>query len=216
MRNVLAILTAAGSLAVGMAATATTASAQADYWNGGWHVGGDYYQPTDYGYGYLNNYGTPVVDYTTFVAAAPMRTVQTVETVRTIRPTRYAPRRQIVTRRTTISQLSYQQPLYDYAGTAPAVSRPLYDYAGTAPAVSRPLYDYAGTAPAVAAPLYSVGYRRPLYDVATPVAQTYIAPVAQTYAAPVSAAPYYRYVYQWDRVLVIDPQTGLLVQTLAR
>ena len=77
MRKALAVLAAAGGLAVGIAATANTASAQ-DYWNGGWHVGGDFYQPTDYGYGYgyLDNYASPVGYSTIGMVAAPMQTVQ--------------------------------------------------------------------------------------------------------------------------------------------
>jgi hypothetical protein len=210
MRKVLAGLAAAGSLAIGMAATATTA--QADWygydWNDGWH--GDYYQPVDYGYGYgyLNNYAAPVGYSTIGMVAAPVQTVQTV-TVRTIRPSRFSARRQVVTR-TTVSQIA-PRTLYDYAGPAPAanVAVPAYNnvayYGG---GYARPLYDYAGPAPAVASPVVqSVGYGRPLYDVATPVVQTVAMPVA---------APYYRYTYLWDRTLVIDPATGFVVQTIWR
>lgn len=229
MKKSLAVLAAAGGLAVGIAATANTASAQ-DYWNGGWHVGGDYYQPTDYGYGYgyLDNYAAPVGYSTIGMVAAPMQTVQTVTTVRTFRRTASAPR-QIVTRRTTVSQLvAAPRTLYDYAGPAAAVAaptyntaayygsgyaRPLYDYAYGA-GYGRPLYDYA-PAPAVAAPvLENVGYNRPLYNTVgynRPLYDT-VAPVV---AAPISPA-YYRYTYLWDRILVIDPQTGFLVRTLPR
>ncbi|MGA7433463.1 MAG: hypothetical protein WBW35_23770 [Xanthobacteraceae bacterium] len=249
MSKILVALAAAASLAVGLAATATTANAQADYWNGGWHVGGDYYQPTDYGYGYLSDYGQPAGGYSAIATVAPVRTVETIETVRTIRPARIA-RRQIVTRQTTISQVAYPRTLYDYTGPATAIAaptyntagyynanaaRPLYDYAGPATAIAaptyntaagynygagyaRPLYDYAGPATAVAAPVYNTpayynygaGYARPLYDTVMPV-------VAQTVVAtPVSPAPFYRYVYQWNRILVVDPQTNLVVRTLPR
>jgi hypothetical protein len=209
MRKLLAVLAATGSLAVGMSAMAT--SAQADWfgndWYDGWH--GDYYQPVDYGYGYgyLNNYAAPV-GFSTVSMAAPMQTVQTIQTVRTIRPSRFSARRQVVTR-TTVSQIAAPRPIYDYAGAvpAPAVAAPVvqsvgYYGAGYGGGYSRPLYDYAG--PAVAAPVVqSVGYGRPLYDMATPVAM----PVA---------APFYRYTYLWDRTLVIDPQTGFVVQTIWR
>jgi len=214
MRKVLAVLAATASFAIGMAATAT--SAQADWygndWYDGWH--GDYYQPVDYGYGYgyLNNYAAPV-GYSTIGMAAPVQTVQTV-TVRTIRPSRFSARRQVVTR-TTVSQIAAPRTLYDYAGAAPAasVAAPTYNNvayygAGYGAGYARPLYDYAGPAPAVAAPVVQgVGYGRPLYDVATPVVQTVAMPVA---------APYYRYTYLWDRTLVIDPQTGFVVQTIWR
>ncbi len=248
MSKVWAVLAAAGSLAVGLAAMTTTANAQ-DYWNGGWHVGGDYYQPTDYGYGYLSDYGPPVGGYSAIATVAPMRTVETIETVRTIRPARAA-HRQIVTRRTIISQAAYPRTLYDYAGPATAIAapaynttayynanatRPLYDYAGPATAIAapayntaayynygagyaRPLYDTAGPATAIAAPAYNTAayynygarYARPLYDTVTPI-------VAQTVVAtPVSSAPFYRYVYQWNRILVVDPQTNFIVRTLPR
>jgi hypothetical protein len=220
MRKVLAVLAATGSLAIGMAATATTA--QADWygynWND-WHVGGDYYEPTAYGYGYLN-YGAPVATVSTVGMVAPMQTVQTV-TVRTIRPSRFSARRQVVTR-TTVSQIA-PRTLYDYAGPAPAasVAVPTYNnvaYYGAGAGYGRPLYDYAGPAPAIASPVVQdVGYQgvgfygparaRPLYDMAAPVVQTVAMPVA---------APYYRYTYLWDRTLVIDPATGFVVQTIWR
>jgi hypothetical protein len=198
MRKVLAVLAATGSLAIGMAATATTA--QADWygynWND-WHVGGDYYEPTAYGYGYLN-YGAPVAAVSTVGMVAPMQTVQTV-TVRTIRPSRFSARRQVVTR-TTVSQIA-PRTLYDYAGPAPAVAAPVMQNVGYYNAgFSRPLYDYAGPAPAVAAPVVqNVGFYGPAQAVAVPV-----------------AAPYYRYTYLWDRTLVIDPATGFVVQTIWR
>ena len=152
MSKILVALAAAASLAVGLAATATTANAQADYWNGGWHVGGDYYQPTDYGYGYLSDYGQPAGGYSAIATVAPVRTVETIETVRTIRPARTA-RRQIVTRQTTISQVAYPRTLYDYAGPATAIAAPAYNTAGYYNAnATRPLYDYAGPATAIAAP----------------------------------------------------------------
>jgi hypothetical protein len=205
MRKVLAVLAATGSLAIGMAATATTA--QADWygnnWYDGWH--GDYYQPVDYGYGYgyLNNYAAPI-GYSTISMAAPVQTVQTV-TVRTIRPSRFSARRQVVTR-TTVSQIAAPRTLYDYAGPVPAASVAVPTYnnvayygAGYGAGYARPLYDYAGPAPVASPVVQSVGYGRPLYDMATPV-----------------VAPYYRYTYLWDRTLVIDPQTGFVVQTIWR
>jgi hypothetical protein len=74
-----------------------------------------------------------------------------------------------------------------------------------------------------AAPVYDELKRGPrLYDVATPAA---VAPAVQ----PVSAAPVlgattavggpvatYRYVYQPDRILVIDPYTNIAVQAIPR
>jgi hypothetical protein len=43
-----------------------------------------------------------------------------------------------------------------------------------------------------------------------------VTPVAQPVAAPVSTGPMYRYVYQWNGILVVDPITGAVVQTIPR
>jgi hypothetical protein len=73
---------------------------------------------------------------------------------------------------------------------------------------SQLLYDYAATAPVVSAP-YSAHYSRPLYDVVG-------TPVAQTVGATMNVAPLYRYVYQSDRILVVDPGTGVVIQAIPR
>lgn len=72
--------------------------------------------------------------------------------------------------------------------------------ARTVPATPQPLYDEVAPAPIASAP-------QPLYDeVAAPVA-----------TAPAIAQPYaYRYVYQPDRILVVDPITGIAVQAIPR
>jgi hypothetical protein len=209
MKKSLAALAAAGSVAVAMAATMTTASAQ-DYWNGGWHVGGDYYQASYYQpttYGSLYDYVAPAAAYGSVSMVTPMRTVQTIETVRTIRPAPWRSARRVVTRQTTISQVAYpSRTLYDYAAPAPAVSG--YNTAAyyNGSSYARPIYDYA--APSGGAVWENVG-ARPLYDTVMPVAAT-------NFAAPMSGAPYYRYTYLWDRILVIDPATGLLVRSIPR
>ena len=75
-----------------------------------------------------------------------------------------------------------------------------------------------------AAPVYDELKRGPrLYDVATPAA---VAPAVQPAvpAAPVLGAttggpvamPTYRYVYEPDRILVIDPYTNIAVQAIPR
>jgi hypothetical protein len=192
MRNILTALIVAGSIATATLVTASSADAQ---WIGsGWRVGGDYYNPSAYSYGSapLYSYGS-APSYGTGVGVEPMQTIQTIETVRTVRPAaRSTVRRQIVTTRTTIRTFAantYSQPLYDYAGTTPIVSAPAYRSAG--------YYDY-GTS-----------YARPLYN-------TVATPVTQTVAAPLITAPAYRYVYQWDRILVVDPSTNVIVQALPR
>jgi hypothetical protein len=61
--------------------------------------------------------------------------------------------------------------------------------------------------PMVAAPTVAAT-RGPLYDAVVP------GPVAPAVAgAPV---PFYRYVYEPDRILVIDPSTGIAVQAIPR
>jgi len=76
------------------------------------------------------------------------------------------------------------------------------------------LYD-AAPAPVPPAPVYgysSYGYSTPVYDVA-PAA---VAP-APVIAAPVATQPIiYRYVYEPDRILVIDPATNIAVQAIPR
>ena len=79
-----------------------------------------------------------------------------------------------------------------------------YDRVAAVPAaVPPPAYDYADTA----------DYGAPLYDVAP---ATTVAP-APVVAAPVATAPViYRYVYEPDRILVIDPITNIAVQAIPR
>jgi hypothetical protein len=267
MRKVLTALLTAGCFAAGMALSASTANAQVDAWNGGWHVGGDYYYPTYSSYEaapvYAPAYSAAEYSY----GAAPLYNYAA------------AP---------TYSSVGYgygAAPLYDY-GAAPAYgavaysygAAPLYNYAAL-PAYSPAVYGYGaaplygavpayspavvgaqiqpvrtvevvrtvylsprsaarrqtairqtamprtagviharpqqnGTASNVAAPVRQntaynsgAGHAQPLYDTAA-------APIAQPVAAPADARPAYRYVYQRDRTLVIDPSTNAVVQTL--
>ncbi len=153
----------------------------------------------------------------------PVRTVRTVTTVRTVRRLRH--RRVVVTRRTYVTDHIVPATTTTVV-TGPAVSAsypaPLYDYV--------PADDYVAPAPVPAAtahyyrePRYGY-YREPLYDtVVTTPAPVEPAPAVVS-AAAVSAAPaavstdvpFYRYVYQPDRILVIDPNTGVAVQALPR
>jgi hypothetical protein len=86
------------------------------------------------------------------------------------------------------------------AATVAAAPAPLYD---AVPAtVPPPAYDYGDTA----------DYGAPL-NVA-PAATVAPAPVV---TAPVATAPViYRYVYEPDRILVIDPTTNIAVQAIPR
>ena len=60
--------------------------------------------------------------------------------------------------------------------------------------------------PAIAPPV--AANPGPLYDV--------IAPDAVTQAVAGAPVPFYRYVYEPDRILVIDPSTGIAVQAIPR
>lgn len=137
-------------------------------------------------------------------------TVQTIETTRTVR-TVPAARHRIVTTRTVTRRIVPAQPIYDEVvpGTVAAAPQPIYGE-------SQPIYDEVATTPAVVGP-------RPLYDdVSTPLVASPAGAVAASIPVVpngeiVASQPYtYRYVYEPDRILVIDPITGIAVQSIAR
>ncbi len=232
MRKVLTALLSAGCLAVtatfATILSASTANAQSDAWNGGWHVGGDYYYPTYYSYGaapiydygfapaystpghtygpaplydygsapaysttgYSYSYGSaPLYSYGVEPASGPVvigTQIQPVQTVDTVR-TVYAPQRPVVRRVHRPAEFTRSGPQQDE--TASNVAAP----------VSR----------ATANDDYGAARARPLYNTAA-------APIAQAGTASADARPAYRYVYRRDRILVIDPATNVVVQTLHR
>ena len=127
----------------------------------------------------------------------PAETIQTIQTIRTVRAAPPPVRRQIVTTRTITRRVIPAAPAV-VAGTV-AAAPGLYDTAVPA-AVPAPAYDYADSA----------DYDAPIYDVA-PAAP---APIV---AAPMATAPVIsRYVYEPDRILVIDPTTNIAVQAIPR
>jgi hypothetical protein len=160
---------------------------------------------------------------------AGTETIQTIQTVRTVRAAPLPPvRRQVVTTRTITRRVMPAAPAV-VAGTVAAAPQPLYDVAPAAVATpaadiypapgygysrgypapvygysTGPLYD-AAPAPVLPAPVYdysNYGYSTPVYDVV---------------AAPVATQPViYRYVYEPDRILVIDPVTNIAVQAIPR
>ncbi len=144
----------------------------------------------------------PLVTAPAATIVQPAETIQTIQTVRTVRAAPLPPvRRQIVTTRTITRRVVRAAPAV-VAGTVAAAPAPLYDAAIPA-AVPAPAYDYADYA----------DYGPPLYDVA-PAATVGPPPVV---AAPVATAPViYRYVYEPDRILVIDPTTNIAVQAIPR
>jgi len=160
---------------------------------------------------------------------AGTETIQTIQTVRTVRAAPLPPvRRQIVTTHTITRRVMQAAPAV-VAGTVAAAPQPLYDVAPAAVATPvadiypAPGYGYSRGYPA---PVY--GYSTgPLYD-ATPAPVPpapvygysnygYSTPVYDVVAAPVATQPViYRYVYEPDRILVIDPITGIAVQAIPR
>jgi hypothetical protein len=69
--------------------------------------------------------------------------------------------------------------------------------------------------PVVAPAIADATYPQPLYDVATPVLTAPPA-VAEPVFGEAPVAPAYRYVYEPDRILVIDPSTNIAVQAIPR
>ena len=129
----------------------------------------------------------------TVITQQPVQTVETTETVRTVRPgARPIVRKRVVTTtRTVVSQHAVaSQPLYDVVPPAPLATRtyapPLYD------AVAPPLYDTAAPAPTVD--------------------ETYVNALPPAGAA----VPVYRYIYEPDRILVVDPTTNIAIQAIPR
>lgn len=160
------------------------------------------------------------------IVSQPMETVRTVTTTRTVRP--IVRRHVVITRRTVTERVVPVAPIAPApAAVATTYRRPIYDAVAPAPVPApypRPVYDVV--APAPPAPVVAP-YPRPVYDVAAP-APAVAAPVAdvvdETVApgAPVPPdavgppMPTYHYVYEWDRILVIDDATGIAVQALPR
>ncbi len=74
---------------------------------------------------------------------------------------------------------------------------------------AQPLYDVVQPAP-----LATRAYAPPLYDTVAPVPT-----VDDTYVnalPPGAAIPVYRYVYEPDRILVVDPVTNIAIQAIPR
>jgi hypothetical protein len=125
----------------------------------------------------------------TVITQQPVQTVQTTTTTRTVRPNgRTTERRVVTTRRTVVNQaVAPAQPVYDVVTPAPVVAAETYP---------RPLYD------TVVAPVPTVDET---------VVNAEIAPIA-----PAPAVSAYRYIYQPDRILVMDPVANVVVQVIPR
>ena len=154
----------------------------------------------------------PVVTVPGAVATAP---VETVETVRTVRSTTISPRHRIVSRHVIRSRAANRVTTTRTTVTERVVPAPAMVAPPAVEAVAPPTYTDVVQGPPVAP---APAYPERLYDVVTP------APVVSPPAAPVggamfgagTAVPTYRYVYEPDRILVIDPYTNIAVQAIPR
>jgi hypothetical protein len=128
------------------------------------------------------------------VFTAPAQTVQTTtQTVRTVRPAPHMARREVVTTRTVTRQV---MPSTNMIAQQPLPPQPLYDQVAPAPLAA------------------DASYQPPLYDSAVLPAA---GPGPGWDGATGATSPYiYRYVYEPDRILVIDPNTNITVQALPR
>ncbi len=143
------------------------------------------------------------------VATVPVETVETVRTVRsTTRPriaTRHVVRRRTANHVTTITTRT--TTIREGIVAAPPVVAPV------SPAVA-----------VIDEPTYTEVMQGPrYYDVVTPApyaGRTVVRPARPVGAvAPIAAGtavPVYRYVYEPDRILVIDPYTNIAVQSIPR
>ena len=132
------------------------------------------------------------------ITQPPERTVTT-ETVRSIRPvpravSRTAPR----TAPRTVPRTALRAPRREVVTTRRTVTTTPAPVAAIAP-VPQPVYDEA-----------------PFYDTVPPPPATVDEAVLDAQPPVATAIPQYRYVYEPDRILVVDPVTGLAVQALPR
>jgi hypothetical protein len=125
----------------------------------------------------------------------PVQTVETVRTVRTVEPRmRHVAHPRVVDRVTTTRTIVRQ----GVVAAPPA-------YAAAPTYAAAPAYDDLRRGPRL--------YNMVTTPVADPVAP--VAPATAAVAAPVTP-PTYRYVYERDRILVIDPYTNVAVQAIPR
>lgn len=152
---------------------------------------------------------TPPVQPVQTVATVPVETVETVRTVRRVGTT---------ARHRTTHHIARNQPANVVTTTRRTVRRARILPEEATIAAAPP---YAPVAPV--APVAAVAtYPQPLYDVVVPAEPTVPPPMVEqpvigtaVASAPV-ALPAYRYVYEPDRILVIDANTGIAVQAIPR
>ena len=154
----------------------------------------------------------PVVTVPRAVATAP---VETVETVRTVRSTTISPRHSIVSRHVIRSRAANRVTTTRTTVTERVVPAPAMVAPSAVEAVAPPTYTDVVQGPPVAP---APAYPERLYDVVTP-APVVLPPATAEGGAMFgagTAVPTYRYVYEPDRILVIDPYTNIAVQAIPR
>lgn len=145
------------------------------------------------------------------VAPPPLRTVRTVTTTTTTRALR---RRPVVHRRVAVVRHSYVARPVVHATTTSTTT--VATTSAPTPYVRGPIYD-AALPPPPPPPTVEPYDTVPLYDAAVTPGPAVIPAVSGPVAVPVDGVvPAYRYVYQDDRILVIDPNTGIAVQAIPR
>jgi hypothetical protein len=145
----------------------------------------------------------------TIVTQQPVTTVQTTRTTRlsNVRPVVH--RRVVTSRRTTITERilpTQTAPTAAVDTTVAANPRPLYDVVPGTTVITTP--PFAAPAPVLAPPPVA-STAPPLYD---EVDTAEVAPPAPA----ATMVPTYRYVYEPDRILVVDPNTNIAIQALPR
>ncbi len=135
------------------------------------------------------------------VAAVP---VETVETVRTVRSTTISPRHRIVSRHVIRSRAANRVTTTRTTVTERVLPVPAVVAPPAVAAVAPPTYTDVVQGPPVAP---APAYPERLYDVVMParVVPPPAAPVGGAMFGAGTAVPTYRYVYEPDRILGIDP-----------
>jgi hypothetical protein len=177
------------------------------------------------------------------ILVPPLQTVRTIETVRTVQPVRQA--RPSTTTKAKVVRSRKSNKLVTVRSTQPAAIRParrstiyrtivrervvpapqVVERVVAAPTYAAPSYTqvvpattFLPSAQVAAAPVVSERFvSAPVVServIASPDGVAVAAPISP--AEPVPVAQPYRYVYEGDRILVVDPNTNIAVAALPR
>src|ERR1700722_3827812 len=140
--------------------------------------------------------GPTVANAQTVISGQPVETVITQQPVQTVRTTTETVRTVRPGARPTVRKRVVTTTRQTVVSQRAVVPQPLYDVVPPAPLATRT-------------------YAPPLYDTVAPsqtVDDTYVNAVPPAGAA----IPVYRYVYEPDRILVVDPVTNIAIQSIPR